>query len=144
MFARSLVRNADEADDVVQASLLKAIERVEQFEPNTNLQAWLITIVKNTFLDQQRSHRVTKTDAIEDMGLDFDVEQPGQQIDLVEQSEVRQFIETLEDTERAVVLMWIEGMSYQDIGEALGITRVNVGVVLCRARKRLFTAFNDE
>ena len=99
--------------------------------------------MKNTFLDRQRSHRVSKTDAIEEMGPDFEVAEPGEQIKTVERSEVKQFIDGLEETERTVVWMWVEGMSYQEIGETLQMSRVNVGVTLCRARKRLAEEFND-
>ncbi|MEH0070139.1 sigma-70 family RNA polymerase sigma factor [Pannonibacter sp. Pt2-lr] len=49
IFARSLCRNPVEADDLVQETLLRAIERANQFEPGTNLRAWLFTIMRNRF-----------------------------------------------------------------------------------------------
>lgn len=49
VFARSLCRNVVEADDLVQETLLRAIERARQFEPGTNLRAWLFTIMRNRF-----------------------------------------------------------------------------------------------
>ncbi|EAQ02252.1 sigma factor, RpoE [Pseudooceanicola batsensis HTCC2597] len=48
-FARSLARNAEEADDLVQETLLKAIRHREKFRQGTNLRAWLFTILRNTF-----------------------------------------------------------------------------------------------
>jgi RNA polymerase sigma-70 factor, ECF subfamily len=49
IFARSLCRNQVEADDLVQETLLRAIERADQFEAGTNLRAWLFTIMRNRF-----------------------------------------------------------------------------------------------
>lgn len=48
-FARSLTRNAAEADDLVQETLLKAIRYKNRFKRGTNLRAWLFTIMRNTF-----------------------------------------------------------------------------------------------
>ena len=47
------------------------------------------------------------------------------------------------DGERSVVLLWAEGYSYEEIAHDLGISRSNAGVVLCRARKRLFDRFGS-
>ncbi|MGR3453736.1 sigma-70 family RNA polymerase sigma factor [Pseudooceanicola sp.] len=52
-FARSLTRNAEEADDLVQETLLKAIRHKEKFRTGTNLRAWLFTIMRNTFYNSR-------------------------------------------------------------------------------------------
>ncbi|MDH6268903.1 RNA polymerase sigma factor (sigma-70 family) [Rhizobium sp. SG_E_25_P2] len=48
-FARSFCRNASDADDLVQETLLKAIANIDKFEPGTRLKSWLFTIMRNTF-----------------------------------------------------------------------------------------------
>ncbi len=48
-YARSLTRDASDADDLVQETLLRAIMHVESFKPGTNLHAWLFTIMRNRF-----------------------------------------------------------------------------------------------
>ena len=53
-FAISLTRDADQAEDLVQETVLRAISKQEQFEPGTNLQAWLFTILRNQFFSDHR------------------------------------------------------------------------------------------
>ena len=53
-FAISLTRNGDQADDLVQETLLRAISKQEQFEAGTSLQAWLFTILRNRFFSAHR------------------------------------------------------------------------------------------
>src|ERR1700712_1240056 len=48
-YARSLHRNGNDADDLVQETLLRAIQHVDTFKPGTNLRAWLFTILRNRF-----------------------------------------------------------------------------------------------
>ena len=143
LYARSLARNNHDADDIVQQSLLRAIERENQFQLGTNIEAWLITIVRNAFYDKQKSHSVSRTDSLEDMGPDFDIPVPGEQMETVELFEVKEFINDLPEQERAVISMYVEGMKYKEIADALGLTRGNAMVVLCRTRKKLYEAFPE-
>jgi RNA polymerase sigma-70 factor, ECF subfamily len=56
-FARSLTHNADDADDLVQEALLRGVAKIESFQPGTNMEAWLLTILRNLFLTQCRRRR---------------------------------------------------------------------------------------
>lgn len=48
-FARTFCRGADDADDLVQETLTKALTNVDKFEPGTRLKSWLFTIMRNTY-----------------------------------------------------------------------------------------------
>ena len=143
-FARTLVRDPADADDLVQEALEKALRHSDSFETGTNINAWLNKIIRNLFLDDQKSHRVSRTTLVGDdemgvMETNFSTKSGG---DLqVEVSEVQDFVFTLPDAERSVVMLWAEGFSYEEIAEELGITRSNAGVILCRARKSLNAHF---
>src|SRR5260370_571739 len=56
-FAISLCGNVDKADDLVQETLLRALSHIEQFEPGTNMPAWLFTILRNLFRSDYRKRR---------------------------------------------------------------------------------------
>ena len=53
-YAMSLARQKDEADDLVQECLVKALAAADKFEPGTNLRAWLFTILRNAFINKTR------------------------------------------------------------------------------------------
>lgn len=60
-FARYLVRDADRADDVVQECLVRALGKLDTWQPGTNLRAWLFVILRNCHIDEvrrARHHRV--------------------------------------------------------------------------------------
>src|SRR5262245_27449504 len=62
-FAISLCGSADQADDLVQETLLRAITKIDSFQPGTNLCGWLTTILRNQFLSEFRKRRNEIQDA---------------------------------------------------------------------------------
>ena len=56
-FAISLCGNVDRADDLVQETLLRAIDNINSFQPGTNMCAWLLTILRNLFRSEYRKRR---------------------------------------------------------------------------------------
>src|SRR5882757_10377198 len=56
-FARKLAGNRSLADDLVQETVLRALTHADQFRPGTNLLAWLMTILRNTYFNEKRRER---------------------------------------------------------------------------------------
>ena len=141
-FARSLAKNTADAEDLAQEALIKAMSNWEAFDQGTNLQAWLNRIVKNTFLDKMKRHEETKTQAVGEDTFKLEQETKSAAEGVIRTEEVHEFMfSSMPETERSVVLLWAEGYSYEEIASDLSISRSNAGVVLCRARKRLFDHF---
>jgi len=69
-FALSLTRNPTSADDLVQDSLIKAWKNFHQFQADTNLRAWLFTIVRNTFYSDMRK-RKREFDCVDEAEVDL-------------------------------------------------------------------------
>lgn len=137
--------DAARAEDLVQEAILKAYRAWEDFELGTNCRAWLMTILRNTFInefrrDQRRPASVEFTE-VEDRSVFHDVvdvDPEGGFFDRIIDDEVIAAIDDLPDEFRvAVVLSDLEGLSYQEVAEIMGIPVGTVKSRLFRARKRL-------
>ncbi|WP_183317494.1 sigma-70 family RNA polymerase sigma factor [Chelatococcus caeni] len=142
-FARGFCRDRNDADDLVQETLARAIGRIDQFEPGTRLKSWLFTIMRNTFLNR------VKVEAREAPGLaecasGRPISAPGQEW-TVRAGEMRRAIERLPNGQREiVVLIGILGTSYED---AARICALDIGTVksrLHRSRSRLLHELGEK
>ena len=136
-FARSLTHSVDQADDLVQDTLVKAIDKIDQFDPETNLRAWLFTILLNTFKSQRRmigrrGVHVAWGDVADQLSGP-----PGQQVGL-ELRALARAIDRLPDHEReTLMLVVLEDLSYDDAAAVLGVRAGTVKSRVSRARARL-------
>jgi RNA polymerase sigma-70 factor, ECF subfamily len=136
-FARYLTKNPADADDLVQASVERALRRIDQFTPGTNLKAWLFTIMRNLHINEIRrlARRGTPADASECEDL-FPV--AACQEDRLELRDFMRAYATLPDVHKRVIdLVAVDGWSYQ---EAADMLKVPVGTIrsrLSRARTQL-------
>jgi len=135
-FARFLVRDRVLADDVVQDTLVRALAAAHQFEPGTNLKAWLFTILRNQFYEQAR-RRKREADAL---GARFDREEGASpaQLARAEINELQSLIWKLPPLLReALILVGAQELTHE---EAAAICRIPVGTMkarLSRARTQL-------
>ena len=133
------------AQDLVQDTMLKAFRSWHRYEPGTNVRAWLLTILRNTFINDYRREKqrgptvdisTAETFSLFDKVQDEDPE--GQFFNQIVDDEVLRAIDKLPDEFReTLVLSDLESMSYQEIAE---VTSVPVGTVksrLFRARRAL-------
>ena len=130
-FARSLTINRAQADDLVQETILKAWSRSANFEPGTNLRAWLFTILRNTFLSAVAKSKREVEDAngaraARTVGL------PPQGVipELIDFK--RAFVRLPGDQREALVLVGAEGFSYD---EAAAVCGCAVGTVKSRVNR---------
>jgi RNA polymerase sigma-70 factor (ECF subfamily) len=141
-FAQGLTHDRHQADDLVQAACLKALERWHQFEPGSNLAAWLFRIVQTTWLDEYRSRQRHATDAVGDELPELPGED-GREL-LERRSEgrrVQAVMQTLPEEQRTVLMMVaVDGLSYRDASQALGVPVGTVMSRLSRARLRMLEA----
>ncbi|MEM7023214.1 MAG: RNA polymerase sigma factor [Pseudomonadota bacterium] len=139
-FAYALCGNRDEGDDVVQNACLKALTRLDQYQPGTRLDSWMFRIVHTGFLDEARRRvrraTVPDPDAVaraSDGGRAARRPQHRLQLDRVLQA-----MAALPEDQRAVLaLVAIEGCSYRKTAETLDIPVGTVMSRLARARAKL-------
>jgi RNA polymerase sigma-70 factor (ECF subfamily) len=155
--AYRLTRNARDAEDLVQDSLLRAYRFWDSFEQDSNCKAWLLRIVTNTFINEyqrkKRSREVLDAASAEQDATDgvlVHAESKERQtpertlLDRSVSDDVQRALESLPDDFRtAVVLCDVQGLSYKEIAD---IMQTPVGTVmsrLFRGRKLLAAALRD-
>lgn len=135
-FALSLSGRADVADDLVQETVMKAWAKQADFKLGTNIQAWLVTILRNTFYSQMRKRGREVQDSEGTFTARLSV--PPAQDGVLDLSDFRRALAELPDDQReALLLVGASGFSYE---EAAGICGCAVGTVksrVSRARSRL-------
>ncbi len=141
-YAHALARHPVRADDLVQDALEKAWSRRRQWQPGTDLRAWLFTILHNTFISELRRFTVRGYDADTIDGTD----QAASKIPVAESVnsqvgvmlDIERALAALPVEQRAVVLLvGLEDLSYREAAEVLGIPVGTVMSRLSRGRARL-------
>ncbi|MEW5798477.1 MAG: sigma-70 family RNA polymerase sigma factor [Bacteroidota bacterium] len=153
-YALRLTANADDANDLLQETFLKAYRFWDKFEQGTNLRAWLFRIMKNTYINLYRKE-VKEPDKVDYAEIesyynnirdestdDTDLQQKifGQLLD----DDISKALESLPEEFRTVVILCdIEGLAYEEIAEFLQIPVGTVRSRLHRGRKLLYTRLYD-
>jgi RNA polymerase sigma-70 factor, ECF subfamily len=135
-FAISLCGNVDRADDLVQETLLRALSHIDQFQPGTNMSAWLFTILRNLFRSDYRKRRreVEDDDGSYAETLKSQPEQSGR----LEFEELPVALAKLPaDQREALILIGASGLSYEQAAEICGCPIGTIKSRVNRARKRL-------
>ncbi|WP_417520080.1 RNA polymerase sigma factor [Minwuia sp.] len=129
-YALVLSRNPTLAEDLVQATCLRALERQQQFQAGSNLRAWLFTILSSIWKNHLRSEKVRAGAGFEDpeLVLVADGEGAFETNNMVRR--VLSEVERLPEAQRqAVLLVYAEGFTYR---EAAHILDVPIGTIMSR------------
>jgi RNA polymerase sigma-70 factor (ECF subfamily) len=144
-YARSLTRDADAANDLVQDTAGRALSRLHLFQAGTNMRAWLFTVMHNLHRQNMRSlaRRPSPVPINEEVENRLTaVEDTDQRLAL---RDLDRALGDLPDEQRDVVLLiGLEDMSYQQTADVLGIPVGTVMSRLARARERLRRAVDGQ
>lgn len=142
-YARSLVRNADDAEDLVHDALVRAYERKSTFRRGANLRSWLLSILHNAHVDRLR-HKRSMDRRHDGAAVEMEQALPADQEHVVRLSQVREAFFSLPEEQRvALHLVAIEDMSYQEAAATLGIPVGTLMSRISRARAQL-RAFEEK
>lgn len=135
-FGRTLARNMEDADDLVQIAVERALTHTHQWQPGTRLDSWMFRIMQNAWIDETRAReRRNLTFVAEEAGENVGEATNDAQMDAIA---VRKAVAQLGDDQRAVVgLVLVEGFSYQEAAEVLDIPVGTLTSRLARARETL-------
>ncbi|OLF78279.1 RNA polymerase subunit sigma-70 [Maricaulis sp. W15] len=144
-FARSLSRDAADADDLVQLTVERALTRLDQWQDGTRLDSWMYRIMKNAWIDetrrrQRQGRHLAPPEAGESVGAedpDFDKR--------IRAMSVERAMATLPDDQRiAVGLVLVEGLSYKEASNVLDVPMGTLTSRLARGRKALEAQLNPD
>ena len=146
-FALQLTRNQEEAKDLLQDTLYKALLYRDKFADASNLKAWLYTIMKNTFINNYR--RSIKTKEIVDSTKDLyyinipQTHNTDNPISKISHKDVQRLIESLEEEFRQPFQMFFEGYKYKEIADEMDLPIGTVKSRIFLARKKLMGQLKD-
>ncbi|OON62950.1 RNA polymerase subunit sigma-70 [Massilia sp. KIM] len=142
-FARALTYHREDADDLVQIAMERALARSEQWEPGTRLDSWLFRIIRNAWIDEVRSRaRRDELFAPEEEGEHVGDERAGAH---QQQLAIRKAISLLSEEHRLVVgLVLVDGLPYKEAAEVLEIPVGTLTSRLARAREALQQLLSDD
>jgi RNA polymerase sigma factor (sigma-70 family) len=137
-FARSLTRDATEADDLCQNTLEKALKRRRQRRDDARLDSWMFMIMRNCWIDEQRSRRRQASRVLSAEAADIDQVNTAEVSDPLGAMHLHQEMDALPPEQReAAALVWVEGFSYAEAADCLQIPLGTLTSRLSRARARL-------
>ncbi|MEG0879823.1 RNA polymerase sigma factor [Janthinobacterium lividum] len=141
-FGRAVTRNHEDADDLVQVAIERALKHIGQWEAGSRLDSWLFRIMKNAWIDEVRVR--VRRDRL------FSNEEEGQFVGddaserQVHRLAVQQAISRLNEDQRMVVaLVLIDGMPYKEAAQVLDIPVGTLTSRLARAREALQAQLSD-
>jgi RNA polymerase sigma-70 factor (ECF subfamily) len=141
-FARTITFHREDADDLVQVAVERALNHADQWTPGTRLDSWLFRIMKNAWIDEVRMR--TRREAVlapEELGEQVgDVSAEARQQRLA----IQQAISLLSDDHRIVIgLVLVDGLPYREAAEVLDLPIGTLTSRLARAREALAALLSD-
>ncbi len=139
-FALMLTANRDDAEDLMQDTTLKVLDNREKFVDNVNFKGWVLTVMRNIFINNY--HKIVRTQTLVDQGVDL------YNLDVVNESgfdspdgsfqiqEITKAIESLNNDLKIPFSMYLSGYKYNEIAEKLNLP---LGTV----KSRIFFARQD-
>lgn len=134
-----------EAEDIVQDTLIRVWNKREEWQQMDSVEAYCMAITRNLAIDRSQKMEAQNVELTPETQEMPDASVPDRQMEQDEQlSIVHRLINELPEKQRSIVqLRDIEGKSYKEIAEVLGLTEEQVKVNLFRARQRIKTKYNE-
>jgi RNA polymerase sigma factor (sigma-70 family) len=128
--------DTDEREDVWQEMMYQLWRSYPGFNGKSKFSTWMYKVCLNTALTIKRRNRNQKTEPLSSVHLEIPLETPENKNEEAVQL-LLQAISTLSPLNKAIVLLYLENMSYEEIATVVGITQSNVSVRLVRIKKEL-------
>ena len=137
-YARQLTRDNNAADDLLQETVTRALNKLHLYDPSGSFKGWLCTIMKNLFLDDRRRRQKWPACSFIEQEHGATRFRKPEQIDRLVLKELKGAIKQLPEAQRQVLMGVVaHGWSYEQASERLGVAIGTVRSRLFRARSAL-------
>ena len=127
-------KDNDEVQDLFQDILTNLWTGFDSFRGEAQQKSWVWRVALNTCISVERKKKKRTGTAQLSMDIDLYADDDN---DILQVQALHKRINSLGLVDRAIILLWLEDMSYEEIGAIMGITASNVGVKLFRIKERL-------
>ena len=127
-------QDEDEVSDLFQETLINMWKGIDSFREESKISTWIYRVALNTCLLQERKKKKEAKKVSLTMNVNFFEDSDANSVQV---RQLHQRIGRLGLVDRALVMMWLEGMSYDEMGAVMGISPQNVGVKLFRIKEQL-------
>jgi RNA polymerase sigma factor (sigma-70 family) len=145
-FAYNFTRNSDDADDLLQDTLLKAMRYKDHFQDGTNFRGWLFTIMRNIFINDFKRKKLRKT-MVDQTDDHYFLNHGRSSEDTVSRSihvqDIHKAINRLSAEYKKPFQMFLDGFHYDEIAADMSIPMGTVKSRIFHARKRLMNELKD-
>ncbi len=133
-------KDQDEVNDLFQETLINLWRGFGTFKGQCDVKTWIWRVSLNTCLtaERKKKHSVETVPLSMDINLFTDTDDDTKQI-----QQLYSRINKLGVVDRAIILLWLENMSYEEIGQIIGISTKNVSVKLVRIKEQLKKMSNE-
>lgn len=133
-------KDEDEVGNLFQETLVNLWKGFDGFEGRSNARTWVYRVALNTCIsvDRKKKRHGKTVPLTMDVNLFEDSDADSRQVQML-----RERISRLQPFDRAIVLLWLENMSYEEIGQVVGISTKNVSVRLYRIKELLKNMSNQ-
>jgi RNA polymerase sigma-70 factor (ECF subfamily) len=147
-YTRKFTSDQDDALDLVQDTILKALTQKEKFINNVNLKGWLFTIMRNTFINKYRKEVKSKTTISTTLDYDYlnakEAHTFNLPFDTLNYKEIQASVDTIGDKYLAPMQLYIQGYKYTEIADMLHLPLGTVKVRIFNARKMIKKNLQDK
>lgn len=131
-------KDSDEVNDLFQEVLVNLWKGMESFKARSDIRTWIYRIALNTCISMGRKKKIETVPLSMEANFFEDSDENTKQVKLLHDR-----IGLLKPFDRAIVLLWLENISYEEIGQVIGISTQNVATRLFRIKEQLKNMSND-
>jgi RNA polymerase sigma-70 factor, ECF subfamily len=144
-YARALLRDLDAADDLVQDSLERALARLDNWQTGESPRRWLFTIMHHLFIDQMRKAKRRAEVVVLTLDDNEALASPADQAESLASREIVEALQAISADRRAALLMvGVEGFSYAEAANILGVPAGTLMSRIARGREELRGLLEDK